>query len=106
MGADGQKDGIEPLLLEIRQAEITSEPFSGLNHNSVAQEVSDLMVQGIGRQAIVRYPDPEHAAQHLKRLENGNLVPLQPQVVGHRQSSRAGTDHRDLFLALGDVRQR
>ena len=81
MGADSQEHGGKTFFFEIFQEQFRSESDSGSDLNPVFENMIYFIVQHLRRQAVVRNPYPQHAAQLIKRFENGDLKAFQPQVI-------------------------
>jgi hypothetical protein len=103
MGADAYEDGLEPLTLQIVQGKILTQSLTGTHGHAQAQNMIDLAIQYVGRQAVVGDAHPQHAAQLGKGFEHGDGIAFQGQVIGHGQAGRSRTDHGDLFSARLDT---
>jgi len=62
-------------------------------------EVRDVLVDDLLRQAVLRDPVPEHAAERVQRLEDRHGIAELREVAGHREASRTRADNSDLLVA-------
>ena len=77
------------LFHELLEGHIGAHPGVEPEVHPQRQDVPDFLVQGFLGEPVPGDPDPHHAAGHRERLKDGNLVALEPQVVGCGEAGRA-----------------
>ena len=98
MTAYPQEDRFVALLLQVIQREIPPHGGVGLQFDTQAQDIIDLLIQDIFREAIIRDTHPQHAAGLGQGFEDRGPVAPQGQVIGAGHTGRAAA-HDGHFLA-------
>ena len=75
------------------------------NRTPRSRRVLHLAVDDLAGQAEARDAVAEHAADHVQRLEHGDVGAVAHQIGGDREPGGAGADHRDLAEAAGERRR-
>ena len=68
---------------------IGSEPNPGTCFHSQAENMIDLFVQYVRRQAVIRNTHPEHPAKLVQGFKDGDLKAFQAHVVCHGETGRS-----------------
>ncbi len=102
MGPDAEKDGRNALFFQVGQSKITPQATAGMHLDAQSQDVIDLPVQHLGRQAVVGNAGPQHAAQPVQCFIKDDLESFQTHVVGDCKAGRAAADHGDFLRSFVD----
>jgi hypothetical protein len=89
----GKENRFEPLLVQLRDAEINSQLLVGPEFDSRGEQLGDLFLQDILRQPVARNPVAQHAAGFGPGFEHGDGVSHLAQIIGRREPGRTGSDH-------------
>ena len=96
--AGGQVDGLVALLEEAVDGEVRAGAPAQLQVDAERQDLVDLALDDLVRQAVVRDAGAQHAAGDRLRLEDGDLVAEVGQVAGAGEAGGAGADDGHAFL--------
>ncbi len=101
IGADADEDGII-FLAQIGHREVAAQRLIELKRGAQREDRFDFEIDQFARQSIFRHAEFQHAARYGRRLEDGDLVAEQSQIVGAGQSGWTRADNSDAlpsFLA-------
>ena len=103
MRAGGDEDGGIARLLEAADGDVrraSAKLDAQLDLNPVIENLLDLVVEHVARQAVGRHAQAKHAAEERTGLEQSDAVALLGQIPGRRQAGRTATDDGDFLPRL------
>ena len=86
---------------QVVHAHIDAQPRVALQLDSHAPQDVQLLVEHVARQAEGRNAVPQHATRFGERLEDRDVMTLEPGVEGAGETGGAGAQDRDAFAAVG-----
>ena len=96
MSADGDKDSVEPFVIE--SARNIFDLMVEFQSNTQIENALNFAIQNIPGQAVFGDAEPHHTARHGSGLADGYLVTHAPQMIGRRQTAGTGADNEHPFF--------